>query len=716
MANYVFHNEIVQIEFDREHGSILRCHHAGFDIDLVSETQLAENWRMMLKMPAGITHIYSTGQVLSSFKIEGHQAILEWQQVDTPDGILPILVRQYVQLDGDVITTQLEVRNDSEYSIEEIYPICIGGMANWSERDDWYLCWPGIIWGGEEFAFYREFPGSYIGPSRPTFAYTYPGTSVDYWQQNLSMSWTTLYNKETGQAIYFGNHNPEVAFSAFWGELSPCASHANPEGRWGAQAWPHPSQSDDDDVAIGAALGWVFFPFLGGHATYMSPPVVIRFHNGGWWESARTFRNWFNNNVAKMEIDESGMARWDAWQATFMATPEGRPRYRFDDLPQYAADAKDAGINLIMLAGWHTGGIDANYPHFSEPNPQLGTRDEFVAAIKECQEMGVAVMVWTNANQMNVETDWYKESLYKYAIQNPYGSPHMSLGYGFDSLLHLTGYTVPRMVAGNMSHPEFRQIIVDEWKKAQSLGTQAFLIDKIISGEPYHMDFNREAPGRIESSAHQSLLEAVSEFSDDLQMDGVPLALETAWDRMMPYCTALYNRYFGQDHIPVQEAVFPEVKATACLTGYFDFGLVNKCLRFGHIIAIEGINDSGSIADFPDLQPYVKEAIRLRRELADNIWWSSVIEQNIATVKHDGKVYVGAHESLRDNPASGSEHALVLQHFELGSKDVEISFRDPKWRTALLYRPYGEKEKSNLPLRTEIPQDQVLIVIPQTSD
>ena len=712
MNNYILTNNRLRLEFEPEHGTIVACFHTILGIDLVAEQRLAENWRLMIKLPAGITYLQANEQSLAGCKITGNRVLLEWSMLTAPEEMLAITIRQHIELEGDTLTASLEVQNDSDYIIEEIYPFCIGGMAKWNEQEDWYLCWPGLIWGGQEFPFYRDFPGSYIGPARPTFAYSYPGTSVDYWQQNLSMAWTTLYNKQTNQAVYFGNHNPDVAFSAFWGELSPCASYANPDGRWGPQVWPHPSQVEDD-MAIGAAVGWVFFPFLEGHREYTTPPVVLNFHLGGWWESARIYRRWFNENVAQIDFDLNGMAQWDAWHATFMASPGGRVRYRFVDLPRYAADAKQAGIRVIMLAGWHRGGIDANYPNFAEPDPRLGTVEEFVAAIQACQEMGITVLTWTNANQINLETDAYAESLHQYAIQNPHGNPQMPLGYGFDCLLNLMGYTVPRMVSGNLAHPEFRQIIMDEWEKAYALGGGAFLIDKIISGEPYHLDFNPAAPGRIESSAHQGLLAAVSEFSERLKADGVPMALETGWDRMMPYCTAIYTRYFGQDHIPVNEIVFPEVKQSCCITGDLDFGLVNKCLRFGHIIMFEGINQTGSIIDFPHLQPYVTEAIRLRQELVDNIWLSSYVEQKIAEITHDGTLFVGTHKSWKENPASGSAYTLVLNHYERQSKPVEISFHDAKWNSGWLYRPFTEPEKVTLPVKTEIPPDRFLVVIPQ---
>ena len=387
LQNYILTNDRVRLEIDSESGQIVSFGCEPHLPELVSEPRLSENWRLLVHMPAGVTQISAQDQKLARCSIDGASAVLEWKTLQAPEETLEINVTQFIELDEDTITARLELINNTDYDIEEVYPLCIGGLANWEEQDDWYLCVPGIIWGGQEHPFYREFPGSYIGPDRTSFIYTYPGTSVDFWQQNLSMSWVTLYNKRTGQAVYAGNHNPEVDFSGFWGALDPCASWANPPGRWGPQVWPHPSQAGDD-TPIGASVGWVFFPFLKGHETYTSPDVVYHFHSGGWWESARYYRRWFRANVGETNVRERGMVQWDAWQATFMDSPDGRVRLRYSDLEKYAADAKAFGVNLIMIAGWHDGGIDTNYPHFAETNPRLGTRQEFEAAIAACEANG----------------------------------------------------------------------------------------------------------------------------------------------------------------------------------------------------------------------------------------------------------------------------------------------------------------------------------------
>jgi hypothetical protein len=295
---------------------------------------------------------------------------------------------------------------------------------------------------------------------------------------------------------------------------------------------------------------------------YYSPPVVVRFHSGTWRDSARYYRGWFEQNVGRVNASRVGIAGWDAWQITYMVTPQGQVRYRFSDLPEIAAHAKAAGIPALMIGGWHAGGLDANYPRFAQPNPRLGTPEELAAGIRACREAGVEVILWANANQLSVDTDEYRQELHRYAIHSTNGMPHPAVGYGFDSLLNMMGYTVPRMVAGNLAHPELRALLAAEWEKVKAFQPSAMLVDKVICGEPYHLDFNPAAPGRVESSAHQALIEAVGSLAASLP-DGLTLGLETSWDRMMPFANVTYTRYFGQEHVPVQETVFPEVKPTA---------------------------------------------------------------------------------------------------------------------------------------------------------
>ncbi len=62
-------------------------------------------------------------------------------------------------------------------------------------------------------------------------------------------------------------------------------------------------------------------------------------------------------------------SRRDCWirrqsffQMTMFELPEGTINYRFKDIPQWAKDAKDHGINAVQISGWQLGGHDNGYP------------------------------------------------------------------------------------------------------------------------------------------------------------------------------------------------------------------------------------------------------------------------------------------------------------------------------------------------------------------
>jgi hypothetical protein len=700
----------VSVAVNRDDGRVVALGHGKLGIELIGEPRLAASWRLLVSLPEGVSTIVGHSQALTRIEVDeaaGTMA-LRWDQVCVKNAPLGVSVTQTLTLTDDTLTAELAIDNHSGHTVEEAYPLVVGGLADWARGEHWRMCVPSIIFGGQEWAFYREFPGNYLGYRKPTFAFTYPGTSVDFWQQNLSMPWVSLYDVEREVGVYFGNHNPEIAFSAFWGELTPSADYASPGGRSGPLRWPDPARARRE-VAIGASIGWAFFPMT--DAGFSTPPTVLRFHRGTWWEAARLFRSWFDTAVAPIPRRRDGLARHQAWQNTYLEAPREQPERTFRELPQLARDALDAGIDVIHIAAWHEGGLDAGYPYFAVPSQRLGGADELRKAIAECQRLGVRVMLWVNANQISTDAPDYAETLSQFEIKRPDGRPHKPLAFGFSRLLDVLGFTAPQMVAGNLAHPGFRELIGGQWRAAAELGADAIQIDKVISGEPTHLDFNPALSGSPMSSAHAALIETVGEFRDHL--DGLDrpmgLALETGWDRMMPFAEAIYTRNFGRDQIPVHEVTFPEVKATTCVLGEFDFGLVNSCVRFARVIALEGAHLWGTAADVPGLVPYLREIGRLRRELAENLWWASVIEPRFARVEAEGPVAVGALEAWERNPASGAKRALVVHPWE-GPVHARITF-DPGIERVEIHRPFAPPETAATPLEVELTADEVVVML-----
>jgi hypothetical protein len=696
----------ISLRVDPATGSVMSLAHPALGVELIGETRLAESWRLLVHLPGGFTVVRGADQPAPAIDREGDALTLTWERLATPDGEVAIGVRQVLEPAGDTLTARLLVDNQSGHLVEEAYPLCLGGMADFARQDAWRMMVPGMIFGGEEWPFYQEFPGKYLGFRRSSFAFAYPGASVDYWQQNLSMPWVSLYDVKRRVGVYVANHNPEIAFSAFWGQMSPQPDFASPHGR-ARFLWPHPDRVTTD-IPIGVTAGWAHFPFL-EDGTWESPPVVVHFHEGTWVEAARYYRGWFDEHVGGVTERRDGLAAHDAWQNTYLETPGGRIRYRFADIPQLGRDAREAGIHAIMVGGYHEGGLDTSYPRFATPSSRLGTADELREGIARCQEEGVDVILFANANQISLDAPDYDERLAAFANLRPDGRPHLPIAFGFDRLLSFIGVGVPHMVSGNLAHDELRAMVVGGWEDLAGFGPRGLQIDKLISGEPYNLDFNPAVDGHPMSSSHRALVDAVATFH---ARDTRPwMALETGWDRLMPYAEVTYCRFFGQDHIPVQEVTFPEVKATCCVCGQFDFGLVNNCVRYGHVLALEGDYLWGTSADVPAIVPYIREILRMRRGLKENLWWASIVEPDFADVAADGAIRVGAFRSWDERPASGTRHALVLHHFEPDPMPVSVAVREPYSRL-VVHRPFAAAQAHDGEARLEVARDEVVVVLP----
>jgi hypothetical protein len=183
------------------------------------------------------------------------------------------------------------------------------------------------------------------------------------------------------------------------------------------------------------------------------------------------------------------------------------------------------------------------------------------------------------------------------------------------------------------------------------------------------------------------------------------LAGEIHWDRMVPYVDAAYARFFSLNHIPTFAHTFPEYRQTSCITGDYDFGMVNNCLRYGYIINIEARSIHGTVGDVPAMGRYIAEALRIRRDLRDVLWDSQLIEPLSVQLDGPASLLYCLHKSR-----TSDRQALVLNHFETTTLAAEIKLADDA-RQVTVYRPFKGTETGSLPLRLEVPPNEFVIVV-----
>lgn len=678
----------IVLAFDGATGTLLTLEDPVAGASFVAEPRLAENWRLLVPLPE-LRHHYVSGraQRLSSVDVAAGEVRLTWRGVRSDvAGELDLDVSQHWRLAGGGVEVVTTVRNGSPFEVEEVVSPALGGLGRPGEHE-WKLHHSGPLGAGDEFEVFSQFPGTYLGPRTPVWVLPYHTKS--------GMPWVDLYAEEDRHGLYIGIHDPAGAHAVFQLQLFP-----GPVYRGDRQVWPDPEVLGDE-TPVGLMAAWSSFPFLESGGEWSSAPVVLRFHEGTWWAGARIFREWWDEHFEL--APRSWLAEEDAWQSTIISYPDGEIGFRYADLPRLAQEARDAGIGVIQICGWHRGGLDRNYPDYSS-DPRLGTSEEFTEALRACEELGVKVLVFGNLQVANIETDEW-DLLRRYAITDPHGNHYDTVGWDYNTttgIEQLSGY---RMAWMNPAHEGFRTRWMDEMRGILDRHPAGIQLDKVLGGGFFGMDYNPDAPGTPATTLGAGLQAAMAELLAEgrRERDDFCLAAESHWDRIPRFANASYARYFSATHLPTFAAVFPEHRQTCAVTGPHDFGLVNNSLRFGHVISLEPAWMHGSASDVPVTAGYVRRALEFRRGLRGWIWESSLIDPWRWSVDGDD-VFASAH-----SPWDGRGEALVLNHFELEPRTVHVARRAGAGERLTVHR-IGSEPTPLEDGRIEIGRDEVVVV------
>jgi hypothetical protein len=679
----------IEIQLDAERGTIQRLVHHRFGIDLITEPRLAANFRLLAPLKEWRGHyIYGRQQKLKDCRRTANGLELVYGPLISSAGEFDIRLVFSIVVDQDDVQFSYEIENHSGTQIEEVILPLIGGLANESEDEAWRFFSTDLLGKGKEWRFYKDFPGTYLGPAKPIWFGPYPHQSV--------LPWVDIYHPGRRVGFYLGCHNPQADWSSPFLELTPSTCY-----RKGGQRWPHRSDLPSDQP-LGLTMGWATFPFVNPGETKVGPPVVAHFHEGTWYAAADYYRNWFQQHWP-VNRKTSWLGREDAWQSNIISYPEDSVMFRFADLPKLAREAARRGIHVMQVDGWDLGGIDRDYPYYS-PDPRLGTSEELRAAIKACADLGVGIMIFANLTVANIETEWYRKELYQYASRDPRGFARNSMGWEYHTLLGLAQQVESRMVFMNPSHMSWAEIMLKQLTGIVDLGAPGIQIDKVHGFTP--IDFYAPEGLTPSRSMPEGILQTLKRFRS-AALNRNPefgLASETHWDRAIPLVDAAYARYFELDHLPAIGYSFPEFRQSCAVPGRTDRPLVNNSLRFGHIINVEPSYLHGAMADAAPLDAYVAEVLRLRRSLKDVLWDSKLVEPLDLELDHDGVLLASVHQSI-----GGKRRAVVITHLEEKERSGEIKFAAATKGT--IYQPFEEPQEVRLPLTFKLPADGVAVLV-----
>src|SRR5262249_41569069 len=150
------------------------------------------------------------------------------------------------------------------------------------------------------------------------------------------------------------------------------------------------------------------FPYT-GQGTFKAGPVALQVHAGDWHTASSIYRGWYDQHF-QIARPRTWLRQENAWQSTILSNPEDAVVHRFTDLPRLAADAKKYGITTFEIDGWNIGGIDRGYPQY-QPDPRLGTPEEFRKALADLRTIGVHPLVFANIQVADTATPLFHNKL-----------------------------------------------------------------------------------------------------------------------------------------------------------------------------------------------------------------------------------------------------------------------------------------------------------------
>jgi hypothetical protein len=665
-APVVLDNSKVRLECDSLAGTILRILDKASGIELAPPSSLAESFRLTLLLPDNKTAtVIGKDQKLSDAALASDKLTLTWAGPlkDTSGDEYNISVRIDVTAADNALSFSLHLDNQSKCKVKDVLYPMIGGLAKVGPPGK-----PadGVLWVPTSTPWVAKIGDGFGSPR-----FAYPGQA--------NMSFTCIQSAAAGKSLYFASHDKIARYKLYCFDEQTAGNAKDVRGCIQHHPFTPPGKSFDGSK------------------------VVVRVVDGDWHAAGKVYRTWFERTFGICKPSQSWIRRQSFFQMTMFELPEGTICLRFKDIPQWAKDAKDHGVNSVQISGWHPGGHDNGYPLYT-PDPRLGTWQELEDGIKACHLMGMKVYFFVNYQPVMLQSDWYKNELSKYREWgDPNGSITWNTGWPMGTLWGRMG-NPKRMTWADPAFPQFRKIIVDQFAKLAAIGADGVHVDKMF---PSAIDYNPNLPMSPDTAAWegaiiltQEVMAACRKLNPDWAM-----SFECNWDRMLQFSGATW--WVGNQLIT--RRVFPENAETLLIAMPYDYLGVNNAVRDGNIVMLGPLNFCRSMgwAPWRGLSDYIKELKRIQDGLADTVFFGEVLDHEGVRI---AAPVPGVDYRVFRNTTTG-KHACIFTNSKLEPAKQKIEgFAAGQSGEVRIHSPFQKPKTLKLPAEIEIPAERIVFV------
>lgn len=668
-------------------------------VEVIGEPRLGENFRILIpQTDYQANYFKSRDQKVSRIETTPDGVACSYDSLRNERETLPVKVRYRMEAADGQIHFSIAVDNPTDRKLAEVMYGIIGGQKGIGDRLEMRSMVPGGNDNLSPVLFTRFRPGFFGGGGNfgipyDALTFTYPG--------EMSMGWIDMYNPKDGVGYYYANQDADTRLMILDFELRPFAKGAEIKDNW-----PALSEMPAGEPA-GLTMGWVNMPYL-SKGTFTSGPVALEVHKGDWHEASKIYRSWFDQHFT-VQRPPDWLRKENAWQSIILSNSEDQVVHHFSELPKLAADAKKYGITTFEILGWDMGGIDRGYPQY-QPDPRLGTPDEFRKALADMKAIGVHPLIFSNVDVADTATPLFRDKLKQYAVEGEWAPDWHLFGWGEGTISARTGLTPSYMTLVSPSHPEFRKFEMDQYLQLVRDGADGFQLDKSAGSNT--LDFNKQLGVSPDKSMVPGILQTFKELIASARTinPDFSLAGEVWFDRSMPYVDVSYMRMGTIDMgSPVLKYTFPEWTATIFGTTPGDYNEINNGLRYGLVWDLAPRHYNASV-DEPLTRPlarYVSELIRIRKEYEDLLFLGRFNDTMGASVQGGPEIRYSVFERLQPGSAG---RACVVVNFSEKPEPAEVHL-DGLNGEVMVAEPFEPDRKVTLPVRLMVPAHTAEVVV-----
>ncbi len=555
-------------------------------------------------------------------RLSEHHLSIEWKDlISEHGGILPISFSASVTLENGSLTFQGTLINNSPFSIETVdYPY-IGDLVPPASDSTIHA----------RIMRYDDLQSHEI---YPTFSNVPGYWGVEFPTKTLDSCYSLFcLIQAPSQGLYVQLTDPTSRYLLqYTFELHPGVVAQNIV----------PMEDEIAGIPVHMEFRTCHFVFVNPRTTVILAPIVIRPYQGDWHAGVDLYKQW-----RATWYERPNLPTWTqdvhSWQQLQINSPEEEFRIPYKGLVEYAQECAKNGVTAIQLVGWNRGGQDRGNP-CQDTDPGLGTWQELHDAIARIHSMGVKIILFAKFPWADITTEWYRKELDKYASTDPYGIPYQMPGDSYRTPTQLAGINNRRFAVMDFLSPEYRRIVLKEFRKLLDLNATGWLYDEVCVCATGKYNFapthGYPAPGYIYAGTMplaRELHHEASKMSPDFLFAG-----EGPQDWLTQYYPF---SYFRDSPTPGQRYIDPYAPIMVAVTGFDDREEINSILLRRYIISYEPYNFKGKLSDFPLTLAYGRKVDALRRRYKPWIWDAEFRDTLGAAVTSDGShtysVFIG---------------------------------------------------------------------------